>query len=114
MNLILNLHKELFLQLLEKRLIHREINYYDSFSSIAEELLKLNADINFSKETTAKILERSREDYLKLLEYSIKRNILTKYNNSFKNDFKRVLKLLSDSCIEFDYIDIVLDTILKK
>lgn len=114
MNLILNLHKELFLQLLEKRLIHREINYYDSFSSIAEELLKLNADINFSKETTAKILERSREDYLKLLKYSIKRNILSKYNNSFKNDFKRVLKLLSDSCIEFDYIDIVLDTVLKK
>jgi len=110
----LKISQQYFIDLLKHRLKNKNITTHDNFFSVAKEYIQLVNDIKSSSEYTSKLLERSLEDYKKLLIFSVKKNILYKNHTTFTKDFQSLLEISSDNSCSNEYLGITVNTFLKK
>ncbi len=109
-----NLHNQYFNELLKYKIKYNELITYDSFFELIEEYLAIEKSIDNSNENTAKILEKSRKQYLNDIEEIIKYSPFKKYENIYKNDLSVILDLLKKEKTDLNKLKINLTTLSKK
>lgn len=108
------LHTTYFKELLTYKIKQNELITYDSFFELIEEYLAIEKSIEHSNENTAKILEKSRQQYLKDIKETINYSPFKKYKNIYKDDLNVILKLLKEEKPDLNRLKINLTTLSKK